>query len=482
MEDINDLIRQRLNKLEALKAKGIEPYGRRFEKSCSIKELVEDFQEGKEVSVAGRIMALRLHGKSAFLDLRDSAGKVQLYLKEDGVAGNFFKEIFPNLDIGDIIGVRGVLFKTRTGEVTVNVSQAMVLSKGLRPLPEKWHGLKDIELRYRQRYLDLVMNEETRKVFQIRSKVITFIRNYLDSLGYLEVETPMMQPIPGGAIARPFKTHHNALGIDLYLRIAPELYLKRLLVGGFDKVYEINRNFRNEGLSRKHNPEFTMLEAYASYCDYKDMMSLIEDMICSIAEELFGKREIPRGDTVINIEGPWDRISFYSSLKQATGIDFGGAKDIRKIARDIDIEIKPEDSDMDILNNIFENKVEPKLTCATFIVDYPAIFSPLAKRKQADSELVERFELYIAGQEIANAYSELNDPIEQRRRFEEVLEGRKEAVSDEKIDEDFLLALEYGMPPAGGLGVGIDRLIMVLTGQDSIRDVILFPQLKPEVG
>ncbi len=476
MEEINDLIKQRIKKLESLKEKGIEPYGGKFEKSVDIGDLVKNFEEGTEVSAAGRVMAIRSHGKSCFIDVKDSTGKIQNYiksaeLKESGTA------VFDNLDIGDIIGLTGKTFKTRTGEPTVHVAGLVMLSKAIRPLPEKWHGLKDIETRYRQRYVDLIVNKEVKDVFELRSRMISRIRAFLDEKGFLEVETPMMQPLAGGAAAKPFKTHHEALGIDLYLRIAPELYLKRLLVGGFEKVYEINRNFRNEGLSPRHNPEFTMMEVYAAYANYEDMINLTQDLISGLAWDLLGKYVIARGDTEIDLSPPWDRIPFREAIIKYSGVDHKDGRDLSKAARDMGLDIKDAKFDEEIANKIFEKTVEPKLIKPTFITDYPARLCPLSKRKPGAPDLAERFELFINGQELANAYSELNDPLEQKSRFEE------QAASDSAvkgIDEDFVRALEYGMPPAGGLGIGIDRLVMLLANCDSIKDVILFPQLKPE--
>ncbi|MFH1406611.1 MAG: lysine--tRNA ligase [Candidatus Omnitrophota bacterium] len=473
-----DLIKQRLAKADQLQKEGFNPYGIKFDKPCSIKDLVDKFQEGKAVSTAGRLTAMRSHGKSTFCDLRDSTGRIQLYLKEGTLSEPHAKQ-FSQVDIGDIVGIKGEFFKTKTGEATVNVKEFFVLSKALRSLPEKWHGLKDVETRYRQRYLDLISNENARKIFYLRSAIISKLRQFLDGNGFLEVETPMMQAIPGGATARPFITHHTALDIDLYLRIAPELYLKRLLVGGFDKVYELNRNFRNEGLSTKHNPEFTMVEVYAAFWDYADMMNFTETMISDLAQLMLGGTEIPYKDTKINLTKPFKRIALYDILKEHTGIDFSQNQDMRKLAKEHGVEVQVGQGESEILNNFFEKFVEPKLIEPTFIIDYPAALCPLAKCKKDNPELTERFELFIGTRELANAYSELNDPTEQRQRFE----GQKTQKGKENeaaIDEDFLRALEYGMPPASGLGIGIDRLVMLFTNQDSIKDVILFPQLRPE--
>jgi lysyl-tRNA synthetase class 2 len=468
----NELIQQRLHKLDEVRKKGIDIYGQHFKKSSDIAAAINNFKEGQQVAFAGRLMAVRSHGKSTFADLVDSTGKVQVYIKKEGDADERFA-LFELLDIGDIIGVKGELFKTRTGEPTVTVKELAVLSKALRPLPEKWHGLKDIETRFRQRYVDLLMNKEVKELFTLRSRVISGIRGFLDERGYLEVETPMMQQIAGGAVAKPFKTHHNALGIDLYLRIAPELYLKRLLVGGYEKVYEVNRNFRNEGISTRHNPEFTMLEVYTAYADYQDIMSLTEGLISGVAASTLGTKKVQYKDTTIDLSPPWKRIPLYEILKRDTDIDFKSAKDadIKKAAEKLGVEFDKTYTRWDFMDKIFEKAVEPKLVEPVFIVDYPAAMCPLARTKKADASLTERFELFIGTQEIANAYSELNDPIEQRKRF---------AGQAGQMDEDFLRALEYGMPPAGGLGVGIDRLIMVLANRESIREVILFPHLKPQ--
>ncbi|OGX32731.1 MAG: lysine--tRNA ligase [Omnitrophica WOR_2 bacterium RIFCSPLOWO2_12_FULL_51_24] len=479
MEEINDLIKQRIIKLENLKAKGINPYGGKFTKSININELLQGFSKvsdsGQEVTLAGRVMAVRSHGKSCFIDVKDSTAKIQNYIK-DAELSEAGRTAFENLDIGDIVGIRGEAFKTRTGEPTVHVKEFTMLSKSIRPLPEKWHGLKDIETRYRQRYVDLIVNDDVKKVFELRIRMIARIRAFLDGRGFLEVETPMMQPMPGGAMAKPFKTHHEALGIDLYMRIAPELYLKRLLVGGFEKVYEINRNFRNEGISPRHNPEFTMIEAYQAYADCGDMIDLTEELILDAAQHLFGRYKLPHGGGELDLSPPWERIPFREAILKYSGIDYKKEKDLKKVAKDMGLDIRDAKLDEDIANKIFEKTVEPKLAKPTFIIDYPAILCPLSKKKPGEPDLTERFELFIATQELANAYSELNDPIEQKSRFKEQAEG----TGSKMIDEDFVRALEYGMPPAGGLGIGIDRLAMLFADCDSIKDVILFPQLKPE--
>ncbi len=453
-------------------------YGERFLPIQSIASIIADFQPEKKVRIAGRVMARRIMGKSTFADLKDEGARIQIYAKKDSIGDESF-DAFTKLSLGDIIGMEGTTFVSKMGEKSIKVESWKILSKIVRTLPEKWHGLKDVETRYRHRYVDLIVNDEVRAAFKQRSQIIRDIRHFLDQKDFMEVETPMMQPIPGGARAKPFETHHNALHLDLYLRVAPELYLKRLLVGGFEKVYEINRNFRNEGISPRHNPEFTMLELYQAYADYNDMMDITEELISGLVQKLHGKLEISFGDKTINYARPWKRISFYDSLKEKTGIDFRTAN-LKDAARKLKL-FKAEDIDMtedvDILNEAFGNYVEEGLWDPTFVVDYPTVMTPLAKAKTEDPSLVYRFELFIAKMEVANAFSELNDPHIQRER----LMSQKEMIGEHKvIDEDFLTALEYGMPPAGGLGIGIDRLVMLLANQASIRDVILFPQMKPE--
>jgi lysyl-tRNA synthetase, class II len=474
----NELIKQRKAKLEAINKKGIYAYGGKFEISSSIKKLTDDFAEGKAVSLAGRIMACREHGKAKFYDLKDSTGKIQLYIKSDIVGVDTF-ELSNNIDIGDFVGVAGETFKTRTQEPSLKVTKLEMLAKSLRPLPEKWHGLKDVETRYRQRYVDLVMNEDVRKTFVIRSRVVSEIRAFLDTKGFLEVETPMMQSIPGGAAGKPFKTHHEALAIDLYLRIAPELFLKRLLVGGLDKVYEINRNFRNEGISTRHNPEFTMLEVYEAYSDCAGMMKLTQDMITDLAQKVLGKTAFEYQGKTIDLSR-WEKVSFADLMKEQFGITPDGTQEdwINKLKKK-GIEIEGKELSKTQVINIVGELIEPKAhNHPVFVVDIFKEMCPLAKCKKDNPLLTDRFELYMGGMEVANAYSELNDPIEQLMRFEADLEGVKD--KKDKIDHDFVRALEYGMPPAGGLGIGIDRLVMILTNSPSIRDVILFPQLKPE--
>lgn len=491
MEELNELLQQRRKKLEDLIKKGIDPYPNKFAANFSSAQVREKFRElspGSEdkacvIIVTGRIMTMRLMGKACFAHLKDASGRIQIYVKKDIIGENEY-DIFKTLDLGDIIGVEGTVFCTRTGEITIMVQRFTLLSKALRPLPEKWHGLTDIETRYRQRYVDLIVNEDVVNIFRIRSKMIKTMREFLDTRDFLEVETPMMQSIPGGAAAKPFVTHHNALDIDLFLRIAPELYLKRLIVGGLERVYEINRNFRNEGISTRHNPEFTMIELYQAYADYNQIMDLCREMIVQVVKASLGKLEVEYQGKVINFDGQWKRMTLIEAIKEYTGADFSVPQSLaqtQRIAQDLAVGFIPGASKNKIMNTIFEELVEKKLIQPTFICDYPVELSPLAKNSKSNPEMVERFELFIGGQELANAYSELNDPLEQRQRMEQQLKERE--LGDEeaqRLDEDFIRALEYGMPPCGGLGIGIDRLVIVLTNAASIRDVILFPQMKPE--
>jgi lysyl-tRNA synthetase class 2 len=490
LEDINELIEQRIRKLEDLREMGINPYGEPYDITHHASEIHSLFGEKDaeslekdpvEVSVAGRMVALRSFGKAAFSHLQDETGKIQVYFRKD-----ILKEaygIVKKLDIGDIAGVKGELFRTRTGELTVMVREFKLLTKSLRPLPEKWHGLKDVELRYRQRYVDLIVNPQVRETFAKRSAIIKFIRDFLEREGFIEVETPMMHQIPGGAAARPFKTHHNALGIDLYLRIAPELYLKRLLVGGYERVFEINKNFRNEGISTRHNPEFTMLEFYVAYRDYRFLMDFTERLFTELLKEITGSLRLKYGDLEIDFSPPWERISMFDALMNA-GVPEEVLRDYEKArdwARGNGIDVSGAVTLGKLLDEIFKEKVEPSLVGPVFITDYPVELSPLAKRKKDAPDFVERFELFIASREIANAFTELNDPQDQRERFLKQVEAKEKGDEEAHwMDADFIRALEYGMPPAAGEGIGIDRLVMLLTNSPSIRDVILFPQLKPE--
>jgi lysyl-tRNA synthetase, class II len=491
MEDYNELIQQRFKKLADISAMGKRPYAGRYAVSISSQELLaahgstskEDLEKRKvTVSLAGRIVALRSFGKACFCHIQDGSGKIQLYFQKNALGEELFN-LFKKLDIGDFVGVKGFLFRTRTEELTVDVEQFELLAKSLRPLPEKWHGLTDVEIRYRQRYVDLIVNPEVKAVFLLRTKIIQSIRSFLNARGFLEVETPMMQSIPGGAAARPFKTHHNALDMDLFLRIAPELYLKRLLVGGFERVYEINRNFRNEGISTRHNPEFTMLEFYLAYADYRDLIEMTEQMISTVAVEVLGTTSITYEGHSINLAPPWKKMTFLESLKEAGVPDdvLANAEMARDYAKKLGAQLKGGEPLGKLWNELFEALVEPSLIQPTFITDYPTDISPLSKKREDDPNFVERFELFVVGREMANAFSELNDPVDQKERLLKQVTER-EAGDDEahQMDEDFIRALEYGMPPAAGEGIGIDRLVMLLTGSPSIRDVILFPQMKKE--
>ena len=490
MEETNELVKQRIKKVDDLKEMGVKPYGDPYEAgdhaadlTARYKDTTKDRLETERIccSLAGRIVAFRDFGKAAFAHVQDATGKIQIYLKKDHLGDRY--KLVKKLDIGDIIGLKGALFRTKTDELTVEVESLDLLSKSIRPLPEKWHGLKDVETRYRQRYVDLIVNPEVRENFAKRSVIIKGVRDFLEAQGFIEVETPMMHQIPGGATARPFKTHHNALGIDLYLRIAPELYLKRLLVGGYERVYELNKNFRNEGISTRHNPEFSMLEFYIAYKDYTFLMSLTEELLTSVALKATGSLKIPYGEDIIDLTPPWPRLPMLEALAKS-GVPAGILQDVEKAtswARAQGMDVPAGSSLGKALDEIFKEKVEPGLIQPTFITDHPVELSPLAKRKPDNPGLVERFELFICGRELANAFSELNDPFDQRARFLEQVKA-KQAGDDEAhwMDEDFVRALEYGMPPAAGEGIGIDRLVMFLTNSQSIRDVVLFPQLKPE--
>ena len=482
---------QRLAKLSRIRSHNIDPYPHRYRRTHTTQEAAALFQEKEgrkpeslEVSVAGRIVAHRSMGKATFLDLRDGSGKIQVYFRKQ-VLGEEKYQHLNDFDIGDIIGVSGRLFRTRSGEITVEASDLVMLAKSLQSLPEKWHGLTDVEKRYRQRYLDLISNEKARHIFVIRSRLIAAIRRFLDERGFIEVETPVLLPIAAGALARPFSTHHQALEQDLYLRIATELHLKRLIIGGLDRVYEIGRIFRNEGISVKHNPEFTMLESYEAYADYNDVMEMVEQMVYQIAREVLGNHEVCLGENTIALSPPWGRVGFRDEVREKCGVDFLDDKyrdlpSLREKAVKLGVEVEENMGWGRLMDKLFSTFVEPTLIQPTFVLDYPVEISPLAKAKPDEPRLVERFECFMGGIEVANAFTELNDPVEQRKRFEEQ-ERLRSLMGDEEVerlDEDFLVALEHGMPPTGGLGVGIDRLVMVLTCQQSIREVILFPQLR----
>jgi len=481
MDDENSLIAQRREKLEALQALGANPFGRAFETSGTIAEVREKFSDGARLRAAGRITAHRDMGKSHFVDLRDSTGRMQVYIHAKEVGPEVI-ELFKLVDLGDFLGVEGTCFLTKTGEPTLKVHTLELLGKSLRPLPEKWHGLQDVETRYRQRYLDLVTNEQSRNVFEKRITILREIRHFMEARGFLEVETPMLQAVAGGAAAEPFRTHHKALGLELYLRIAPELYLKRLLVGGFNKVFELNRNFRNEGISRKHNPEFTMLEAYWAYADFEKIADLVEEMICHLATVVSGSLQIEHRDAegsvtrTLNLTRPWRRARYRDLIREVDPEWFNYTSEKRRErCAELGVEINPRMADYEVTQQIFEKLVEEKTFDPLFVTHCPKELVPLAKQNLEDDSLVDVYELIINGQEISPGYSELNDPTVQRQRL---LEQAGEET--QKIDEEFLLALEHGMPSAGGFGVGIDRLTMLLTGAESIRDVILFPLLKPK--
>jgi len=485
-EELQEILKVRRQKLDELRKKGQDPFTIvRYDVTHHSKDIIDGFaeMEGKRVKLAGRLMAKRGMGKSSFCDLHDRDGKIQLFLRVNDLGEEAYEE-FKKLDIGDIIGVDGEVFKTRMGEITVKVYEYTLLSKSLRPMPEKFHGLKDTDTRYRQRYLDLIANPDVKKSFVVRSKIISAIRRFLDEDGFLEVDTPILNTIPGGAAARPFITHHNTLDIDLYLRIAPELYLKRLIVGGMEKVYEMGRMFRNEGMSVKHNPEFTMLEVYQAYTDYRGMMELTERLFAYVADKVIGTRKIVYQGQDIDLTAPWARITMTEAVKKYAGVDFdliSTQAEAVEAARNKGIEVTGNLSKGEILYLLFEEYVENNLIQPTFVIDYPVEISPLTKRKPDKPHLTERFELYIAGREMANAYSELNDPIDQRERFLEQAEKRNQGDEEANMmDEDYVVALEHGLPPTGGLGIGIDRLIMLLTDSYSIRDILLFPTMKPK--
>ncbi len=495
-EDLNTLMTRRREELQELLRRGVNPYPYSFDRTAmsgGIKTAFKDEDPPRDVAVAGRIMSLRRMGKASFCHIEDPEGRIQVYLKKDDLGEAY--ETFRLMDIGDIIGVKGFVFKTRTGEVSVHARSFELLAKSLRPIPTPkevvdeqgnktvYDGFADKETRYRQRYVDLIVNPDVRDVFVKRARIVSAVRRFLDGQGFLEVETPILQPQYGGAFARPFITHHNALDIELYLRIADELYLKRLIVGGFDGVYEISKDFRNEGMDKSHNPEFTMLEVYVPYRDYLWMMGMVESMMAEVARAVNGSLKVTIGGNEIDFTPPWKRLTMAEAIRMYTDVDITGMAeaDLRAAARKLHVEVAPSDGFGRIIDEIFSEKVEHHLIQPTFITDYPVEMSPLAKRHRSAPGLVERFEAICNGHEICNAFSELNDPLDQRARFEEQMNARARGEEEvQPLDEDFLRALEYGMPPTAGLGIGIDRITMLLTGQESIRDVILFPQMKPE--
>ncbi len=484
-EQLSELLQIRRDKLKTLIEDGRNPYEEvkyeRTHHAAPIKEAFEDY-ENKDVCLAGRMMSKREMGKASFCDILDQTGRIQCYVRVNEIGQEEY-ERFKKLDIGDIIGVKGFVFKTKKGEISIHVKELKLLSKSLLPLPEKWHGLKDMDLRYRQRYVDLIVNPEVRKTFENRSRIITSIRNYLDERGYMEVETPVLNTIAGGAAARPFITHHNTLDIDMYMRIATELHLKRLIVGGFEKVYEIGRLFRNEGMDVKHNPEFTTIELYEAYTDYEHIMNLTEDIMINAAIKVLGTTEFTYQGKQINFAKPWARKTMAQAVKEVTGVDFdvNNTDELaREAAKKFGAEVKEDATWGEVLYQLFDENVEKTIVQPTFIIDHPVEVSPLAKRRKDDPRLTERFELFIVGSEFANAFSELNDPIDQRERFERQVALREKGDEEAgMMDEDFINALMYGMPPTGGLGIGIDRFVMLLTDSYSIRDVLLFPTMKP---
>ena len=496
MPDREDsLLASRAAKLKRLRDQGIDPYPPRFNRSCDLATAVTRFESSEagqdteqtpdetdgELSLAGRIMAMRGMGRATFLDLQDASGSIQALFRQNQLGDSY--DLLQELDLGDHLGVTGNIIRTRTGQITIDARKFAVTAKGLRPLPEKFHGLRDVEIRYRQRYLDLIANPDVMPVFALRSRIISGIRKFLDARGFLEVDTPILVPVAAGAHARPFDTHHNALDQQLYLRIAIELYLKRLVIGGFDKVYELGRVFRNEGIDQDHNPEFTLLESYEAYADYQDVMSMVETMVSQLAQEVCGSVQLSYGDHVIDFSPPWRRLTLREELFNRTGVDLDAFPDHTSVAQrvaELGLEVTPRESRGRLIDKLISSFVEPHLIQPTFLMDYPEVMSPLAKAKPGAPGYVERFEAFAAGMEIANSYTELNDPAVQRARFQEQEEIRRDFQDDEvdRLDEDFLLALEYGMPPTGGLGMGIDRLVMLLAGQPSIRDVMLFPQMR----
>ncbi len=482
-EELNELMQVRRDKLQDLYDLGIDPFGEKFERTHTAQEIIDGFGvlENEEAKICGRIMSMRTHGKASFADLVDHTGRIQLYFRVNTLGEEGYA-LLQKLDIGDILGITGKVFRTRRGEISVEVLDLKFLSKSLRPLPEKWHGLKDVDLRYRQRYVDLIVNPGVREVFETRSKIIQIMRSFLTDRGYIEVETPMLHVIAGGASARPFTTHHNALDMDLYLRIAPELYLKRLLVGGFDRVFEIGKMFRNEGISTKHNPEFTMCELYMAYGDASDMMKITEEIYAHIAQELVGSTRIVFQGQEIDLTPPWPRKPMLDAIKEYSGIDLRGLDDsqARQAAKKKGLQLEPNASYSQVLDELFDAFVEPNLLQPIFITDHPVEVSPLAKRKKDNPSLTDRFEPFIVTWEVANGFTELNDPIDQDQRFRQQVAQRDKGDEEaHMMDEDYVRALEYGMPPAGGLGLGIDRMVMLFTDSPSIRDVLLFPHMRP---
>ena len=492
MEESSELIQQRIRNLEELRGEGVNPFPNNFRVTHTSQAIHQAFDSlsdealassGEICSIAGRIMAIRDFGKASFIQIQDRTGRIQAYLRKDIVGEPAFK-LFKKFDIGDIIGAKGNVFRTKTRELTLQVDSFQLLTKSLRPLPEKWHGLTDVEIRYRQRYLDLTVNPEVKKIFLTRMKAIRRIRNFFAERDFLEVETPMMHPIPGGATAKPFKTYHNALAMDLYMRVAPELFLKRVVVGGFERVFELNRCFRNEGISTQHNPEFTMLEFYQAYATYQDMMQMTEALLSSLVKEIHGKPSLTYQGTEIDFTPPWKKVRFKDALVEYGGVDPVLLKDPSRAideAKRLGLDLKKGTSHGRVLAELFDELVEPRLIQPTFITHYPTDISPLSRRNEEDPDVVDRFELFIAGKEIANGFSELNDPIDQRERFLQQLKERSdETDTGLRLDEDFLHALEFGMPPTAGEGIGIDRLVMLLSDAASIREVIFFPLLRME--
>lgn len=483
---LNEEIERRRGKIELARSRGLNPFGDAYEVTSKASVIAEKCDEmaGTEVRIAGRIMALRGHGKATFADLRDRSGRVQIHVRIDVLGETSYRDFEDIIDIGDIVGIEGVVFRTKRGEPTVEVRKWTLLTKALRPLPEKWHGLTDVDLRYRQRYLDLIVNPQVQDTFIKRTKIVSYIRRYLDERGFLEVHTPVLSTLAGGAHARPFVTHHNALDIDVYMRIATELYLKRLIVGGLERVYEIGPDFRNEGIDTKHNPEFYMLEVYQAYGDYNTMMTLVEELVSGCAQEVMGTMKISGEGHTVDLTPPWKRLKVWDGIEQWAGIkqaDLRDDKDAAEIAKKLELKMDKGITKGSVIDKLLDEYVEPKLIEPTFLIDYPVEISPLAKRMDSDPSLTYRFEPFVLTRELGNAFSELNDPIDQKERF--LAQVREKQMGDEEAhpyDEDFINALEHGMPPTGGLGIGIERLVMLLTGIDSIRDVILFPMLRPK--